>query len=180
MRTIPDMNRGRYWAGVLTLALLGGCSKPVEMNRVPFVRMSSTTVERLTADSLFLSITVSEEQGRLKRTATLTNRSSRLHTVSWVPGCGDLIWLLLDPANPTGVPRYNAARVQGEVCSLVIYSHTLTAGETYAAPEWQAVTSALKFVGDSLPTGTYLLGISVQISDLAARLQVGPVEFVWP
>ena len=159
--------------------LVAAChAAPTEQYQPPEVRLAATTVERLTADSLFLSITVSEQGGQLKRTASLTNRANRPHTVSWLPYCGDLIWLLLDPANPFGPPLFNASRVHP--CGLDPTFHTLTAGETFAAPEWQVVTLASKFMGDSLKAGGYMLGILVGISDLPALLQVGPIEFVKP
>lgn len=174
------MRSPNWWLLLLTaLVSLTGCREaPVEQYRAPLVKIQSATVERFTIDSLLLSITVSEEGGRLKRQSSLANRSSRAHTVSWLPYCGDLIWLLLDPANPLGPPRYNASI--GNPCNLTLKLHTLAAGETFAAPEWQVITSASKFLGDSLPVGTYQLGLLVNISDLPALVQIGPVEFVRP
>jgi len=153
-------------------------SGPTENFHEPTVKIATSTVDRLMPDSLYLTVTVSEQDGQLRRVASLTNRANRSHTVSWLPYCGDLVWLLLDPAKPTGTPRYNASR--GAPCNLTATVRTLAAGETYAAPEWQVLTRASKFMGDSLPPGVYSLGILVNISDMAPLLQVGPIEFVKP
>lgn len=169
----------RLLSGVSLCQILIACQKaPLEQFQEPLVKIEATTIERLTADSLLLTVKVSEQKGQLKRETTLANKSSRPHTVSWYPFCDNLIWLLLDPANPMGPPRFNASIGVG--CNLTLTSRTIGAGESMTAPEWNALTRASRIVGDSLPAGTYLLGVLVTISDLPALLQIGSVEFLRP
>ena len=141
-------------------------------------KLTMRTVDRTTADSLHLQITVDGVDGAVRRHVSLTNESTRAHFVDWLPYCGDLVWLLWRTGDSLSTPLYNASR--NHPCSLQPFGHTLLAGEKFEAPEWQVVTPAEKFIGDSIPAGTYTLGVLLGITGMPSVVWLGNVEFVRP
>lgn len=184
MRIAGGRGRGRRRA-LLIVAMLTAqsvaCRGVTDAAFVPVQALvTQSVIDTATADGMHLRVEVSSVGGQLHRVVSVRNASDTPRTIAWNPFC-ELNWALLRPEDPMGAPRFHALARKGFVCVLGLSNHQLAAGETFSAPEWQVNTSAAYFIGDSLPLGTYLLGLGIAISNVpTGRLIIGPVRFERP